>query len=59
MCNYGPSGLRPGALLAGKPLLMILQSGKNYHYIDLTVRELSNIIEMTLIAGLYLLTGTS
>jgi len=52
--SYGFLAL--GALLACiNILLMVMQTGKNYQYINLTVRELSNIIEMTLIAGLYLL----
>jgi len=35
---------------------MILISRKSFEYVDLTIRELTNIIEMTLIIGLYLLT---
>ncbi len=37
-------------------LLMIMQNPKNKEIIHLTIRELSNIIEMSLIVGLYLLT---
>jgi cytochrome c-type biogenesis protein CcsB len=52
--SYGFLAL--GALLACvNLLLMLMQTGKNFQYINLTIRELSNIIEMTLIAGLYLL----
>jgi len=53
--SYGFLGL--GALIAFINLvLMILISRKSFEYVDLTIRELTNIIEMTLIIGLYLLT---
>jgi len=46
-----------GALLASVNLiLMILISRRKFQYIDLTIRELSNIMEMALIVGLYMLT---
>jgi cytochrome c-type biogenesis protein CcsB len=52
--SYGFLAL--GALLACiNLLLMLMQTGKSFQYINLTIRELSNIIEMTIIAGLYLL----
>jgi cytochrome c-type biogenesis protein CcsB len=53
--SYGFLAL--GALLATiNLLLMIMQTRKNMAFIHLTIRELSMIIEMTLIVGLYLLT---
>ena len=53
--SYGFLAL--GALLASINLfLMILMNRKQFHFIDLTIRELTNIIEMTLIVGLYMLT---
>jgi cytochrome c-type biogenesis protein CcsB len=53
--SYGFLAL--GAILAAVNLfLMILVTKKSFEYIDLTVREISNIIEMTLIVGLYMLT---
>ena len=53
--SYGFLGL--GALLASVNLLiMFLESYAGKKRIDLTIQELSNIIEMTLITGLYLLT---
>jgi cytochrome c-type biogenesis protein CcsB len=53
--SYGFLAL--GALLATiNLLLMIMQTRKNYVYLNLTIRELCIIIEMTLIVGLYLLT---
>ena len=53
--SYGFLAL--GALLAFIDLLlMILQTRKNKEYLHLTIQELSNIIEMSLIVGLYLLT---
>ena len=53
--SYGFLGL--GALLAASNLLlMFLESRSNKQFIDLYIKEISNIIEMTLIAGLYLLT---
>jgi len=53
--SYGFLAL--GALLAAINLvLMVLMSSKNREYIQLTLRELGNIIEMNLIIGLYLLT---
>jgi cytochrome c-type biogenesis protein CcsB len=49
--------LAMGALLAFfNLLLMIVQTRKNKEFLHLTIQELSNIIEMTLIIGLYLLT---
>jgi cytochrome c-type biogenesis protein CcsB len=52
--SYGFLGL--GALLAAVNLIiMFLESKSRKKRIDLTIAELSNIIEMTLIAGLYLL----
>jgi cytochrome c-type biogenesis protein CcsB len=52
--SYGFFAL--GAILAGINLiLMIMQTRKNYSYIDLTIRELTNVIEMTLVVGLYLM----
>jgi cytochrome c-type biogenesis protein CcsB len=53
--SYGFLGL--GALLAVVNLIiMVLESRRTRLRIDLTIQELSNIIEMTLIAGLYLMT---
>jgi cytochrome c-type biogenesis protein CcsB len=53
--SYGFLAL--GALLAFINLmLMIMQNRKNKQYIHITISELSCIVEMTLIAGLYLLT---
>jgi cytochrome c-type biogenesis protein CcsB len=53
--SYGFLAL--GALLASLNLfLMILINRKHFHFIDLTIKELSNICEMTLIVGLYMLT---
>jgi cytochrome c-type biogenesis protein CcsB len=53
--SYGFLAL--GAILAAVNLfLMILVSKKSIAYIDLTIKEISNIIEMTLIVGLYMLT---
>ena len=53
--SYGFLGL--GALLASVNLIiMFLESYAGKRRIDLTIQELSNIIEMTLIIGLYLLT---
>jgi cytochrome c-type biogenesis protein CcsB len=53
--SYGFLAL--GALLAFIDLLlMILQTRNNKDYIQLTIHELSNTIEMSLIIGLYLLT---
>jgi cytochrome c-type biogenesis protein CcsB len=53
--SYGFLAL--GALLAAINLiLMILLTRKSFGFIDLTIKELTNIIEMTLIVGLYLLT---
>jgi len=52
--SYGFLGL--GALIAGvNLLLMLLQTEKNYLRIDEQVQQISRVIEMTLIAGLYLL----
>ena len=53
--SYGFLGL--AALLAAVNLIaMILESHQTKSRIDLTIQELSNIIEMALIVGLYLLT---
>ncbi len=53
--SYAFLGL--GALLAAFNLiLMIMVTRKSFQFIDLTIRELSNVIEMTLIVGLYMLT---
>ncbi len=53
--SYGFLGL--GALLALSNLIIIfLETRSNKKYIDLIIHEISNIIEMTLIAGLFLLT---
>jgi cytochrome c-type biogenesis protein CcsB len=53
--SYGFLAL--GALLASLNLfLMILINRKHFHFIDLTIKELSNICDMTLIVGLYMLT---
>ncbi|HJX70889.1 MAG TPA: cytochrome c biogenesis protein CcsA, partial [Bacteroidales bacterium] len=53
--SYGFLGLT--ALLAAVNLIvMILESRQTKSRIDLTIQELSNIIEMALIVGLYLLT---
>jgi cytochrome c-type biogenesis protein CcsB len=53
--SYGFLAL--GALLAFiNLLLMFFQNRKNYAYIDISIRELTAIIEMALIIGLYLLT---
>ena len=53
--SYGFLGL--GAILAYINLiLMILITRKSFRFIDLTIQELANIIEMALIVGLYLLT---
>lgn len=53
--SYGFLGL--GALLAAiNLLLMFFHSAKNYNHINEQIATLSGIIEMTLIAGLYLLT---
>lgn len=53
--SYGFLGL--GALLAAVNLIiMVLESRRTRVRIDLMIQELSNIIEMTLIAGLYLMT---
>ena len=52
--SYGFLAL--GALLASVDLLLMLMiTKKRYSFINLTIKELSNIIEMTLIVGLYLL----
>ncbi|MBN2611699.1 MAG: cytochrome c biogenesis protein CcsA [Bacteroidales bacterium] len=52
--SYGFLGI--GALLAPINLMiMALQNKKNFKRIDLTISELSNIIEISLISGLYLL----
>ncbi len=52
--SYGFLAL--GALLAFiNLLLMIMQTAKNKEYLFITVREMTNTIEMTLIIGLYLL----
>lgn len=52
--SYGFLAL--GSLLAFiDMLLMIMQTRKNKDYIQLTIQELTNIIEMSLIVGLYLL----
>ena len=46
-----------GAILAFVNLVvMFLQSQKNYKFTDLNIAEVSNVIEMTLITGLYMLT---
>ena len=53
--SYGFLGL--GALLAAiNLLLMIFHSTRNFNHFDEQISKLSGIIEMTLIAGLYLLT---
>jgi cytochrome c-type biogenesis protein CcsB len=53
--SYGFLGL--GALLASvNLLLMLFHNRKNYKHIDLSIKELSNVIEMALIVGLYMLT---
>lgn len=53
--SYGFLGL--GAILAFLNLiLMFLQSPKNKKYFDLTISELSAVIELTLTIGLYMLT---
>lgn len=53
--SYGFLAL--GALLAFLNLIiMFAQSSKNYERIGITINELSAVIEMTLIVGLYLLT---
>ena len=53
--SYGFLGL--GAVLAYINLiLMILMTRKSFRFIDLTIQELTNILEMALIVGLYLLT---
>jgi cytochrome c-type biogenesis protein CcsB len=53
--SYAFLGL--GALLAAFNLiLMIMVTRKSFHFIDLTIRELSNVTEMTLIVGLYMIT---
>jgi cytochrome c-type biogenesis protein CcsB len=53
--SYAFLGL--GALLAAFNLvLMIMVTRKSFHFVDLTIRELSNVIEMTLIVGLYMIT---
>ncbi|HEX2935963.1 MAG TPA: cytochrome c biogenesis protein CcsA [Bacteroidales bacterium] len=53
--SYGFMAL--GALLAFLNLIiMFAQSAKNYERIGITISELSAVIEMTLIVGLYLLT---
>jgi cytochrome c-type biogenesis protein CcsB len=53
--SYAFLGL--GALLAAFNLiLMIMVSRKSFQFIDLTIKELSNVIEMTLIVGLYMIT---
>jgi cytochrome c-type biogenesis protein CcsB len=53
--SYSFLGL--GALLAAFNLiLMIMVTRKSFQFIDLTIQELSNVIEMTLIVGLYMLT---
>jgi cytochrome c-type biogenesis protein CcsB len=53
--SYAFLGL--GALLAAfNLLLMIMVNRKSFQFIDLTIREISNVIEMTLIVGLYMLT---
>lgn len=53
--SYGFLAL--GALLAFLNLLLMnLQTRKNKVYLDFTLQELTHIIEMALIAGLYLLT---
>ncbi|MBN1158449.1 MAG: cytochrome c biogenesis protein CcsA [Bacteroidales bacterium] len=52
--SYGFLGL--GALLGFIDLvLMVFQTKRNYIPVETTLRELSNITEMSLIAGLYLL----
>ena len=52
--SYGFLAL--GALLAMVNLIiMVFQNRNNYNYIELSVNELTNIIEMNLIVGLYLL----
>jgi cytochrome c-type biogenesis protein CcsB len=52
--SYGFLGL--GALVAGfNMLLMFFQSGKNRYHLDAHLGKLTHIVEMTLIAGLYLL----
>ncbi len=53
--SYGFLGM--GALLALTNLLiMFLETKTRKDYIDLTIKEISNIVEMALIIGLYLLT---
>lgn len=53
--SYGFLAL--GALLAFLNLIiMFAQSAKNYERLGITINELSDVIEMTLIVGLYLLT---
>lgn len=53
--SYGFLGM--GALLAAINLVvMFLESSSKKNRIDLTIREISNVIEMALIVGLYLLT---
>jgi ABC-type transport system involved in cytochrome c biogenesis permease subunit len=53
--SYAFLGL--GALLAAFNLiLMIMVTRKSFQFIDLSIREISNVIEMTLIVGLYMLT---
>ncbi len=53
--SYSFLGL--GALLAAFNLiLMIMVTRKSFQFIDLTIQEISNVIEMTLIVGLYMLT---
>jgi cytochrome c-type biogenesis protein CcsB len=53
--SYGFLGL--GALLAGVNLLLLcLQNNRNYQRLDEIINQLTRVIEMTLIAGLYMLT---
>jgi cytochrome c-type biogenesis protein CcsB len=53
--SYGFLAL--GALLSFvNMLLMIFQNNNNFKYIELTIKELTNVVEMTLIIGLFLLT---
>ena len=53
--SYGFLGL--GALLAAiNIVIMFFENSGRKDYIDLAIKEITNIIEMTLIAGLYLLT---
>lgn len=53
--SYGFLGLAALVALINL-LLMIFHNKNNFYYIDLSIRELTHIIELTLIIGLFLLT---